>query len=125
MRKAHRKGLLTATERAEVQKIRIRVDQMKQALDEAGRLSQRNAEDDFHRQAGLNDGITANELSSTLVDRLRRSRHGRIEPDTQRPEALDRLVFRESIQCLVARGVRSTLPDQLQCWFLDIDPSWN
>jgi hypothetical protein len=58
MRDVHGKGFLATAEHAEDWHIPVQADQAKQAVDEASRLPQRHAEQDLHRQAGL-DGSTA------------------------------------------------------------------
>ena len=99
----HGKGLLTTAERAEVRHIPVQADQGKQALDETRRLPRRHcrldqwrsnvdhAEKDIHRQAGLDCGVAVDGLSPTLAGRLGRPDHARIEPDRQRPAALERV----------------------------------
>ncbi len=83
MREVHGQGLLATAEGAEIRHIPVEADQAMQALDEAGRLSQRHAEKDLHRQAGLDGGIAVDRLSPTLAGRLRCPSHVRIEPDRQ------------------------------------------
>jgi hypothetical protein len=99
----HGKGLLATAERAEVRHIPVQADQGKQALDETRRLPRRHcrldqwrsnvdhAEKDIHRQAGLDCGVAVDGLSPTLAGRLGRPDHARIEPDRQRPAALERV----------------------------------
>jgi len=56
-----------------------------------GPCQKTHAEQHLHRQAGLNGGVTVNGLPSTLAGRLRRPRYTGIEPDCQRPAALERV----------------------------------
>ena len=104
MRDVHGKGLLTAAERAEVWHVPVQADQTKQALDEPSSpwslgpvalprldLPQCHAEQDLHRQAGLDRSGAVDRLPPTLACRLRSPRHVRIEPDRQRSAALERV----------------------------------
>ena len=98
-------------ERAEVRHIPVRADQARQALDKAGRLPQRHAGQDLHRQAGLDGSVAVNRMSPTRACRLRHPRHVRIEPDRKRSEALERLVAGGPVQGRAGRCVRSAHPD--------------
>ena len=79
MRDVHGKGLLAATERAEIRHLPVRVNQGEQALHEPGRLPQRHPEKDLHRQAGLHGSVAVDRPSPPLACRLRRPRHGSIK----------------------------------------------
>ena len=74
MRNVDGKRLLATAKRAEVRHIPVQANKAKQALDEPGRLPQRQAEKDLHRQAGLDGSVAVNRLSTTLARRLRRPR---------------------------------------------------
>ncbi len=123
MRDVHGKGLLATAERAEVRHLPVQADQAKQALDEPGRLPQRHAEQDLHRQAGLDGRIAVDRLPPTLACRLRRPRHVWIKPDRQRAPALERLVILGPVQGLVSRCVRSAHAPQLSRWIHKMNPS--
>ena len=107
MRDVHGKDLLATAERAEIGHIPVKADKSQQALDEPGRLPERHTEKDLHRQAGLNGRVGKDRLSPSLAGGLRRSDHIWIEPDRQRPTALESLVILGPVQGLVARCVRS------------------
>ena len=53
---------------------RVQTDQVQQALDKAGRLPERHADHDLHRQAGLDGSVPEDRVSPTLACRLRRPR---------------------------------------------------
>ncbi len=103
---------------AEIRHIPVQSCKLQETFDEPGRLPERHAEKDLHRQAGL-DGVrrenspldcfltlltAVNGLSPSLAGWLRSPRHARIEPalrrlqaiayrpmDRQRPAALERV----------------------------------
>lgn len=58
MRDVHGQRLLAAAQSAEVGHIPVQANQPQQALNEPGRLPQRQPEQDFHRQAGLDSSFT-------------------------------------------------------------------
>ncbi len=133
MRDVHGKGLLAATERAEVRHLPVKANQAKQALDEPASpwllgpvafpwldLPQRHPEKDLHRQAGLDGSVAVDGLSPSLAGRLRRPRHGRIKPDGQRPTALQCLVICGPVQSLVGRSAHDF---QLSRWIRKMNPS--
>ena len=72
-----------AAEGAEVRHGLVQTDQMQQALDEAGRLPHRHAEQRLHRQAGRDRGIALVGLSATFAGWRGLPDHGGIEPDRQ------------------------------------------
>lgn len=64
----------------------------------------RHAEPYFHRQAGLDGGVTAGGLPTPLAGRLGLPRHLGIGPDRQRVPALQRFVIGPPVRDLVGRG---------------------
>jgi hypothetical protein len=111
MRDVHSKGLLAAAERAEIWHIPVQADQRKQAFDKPFRLPERHADPSLgsarsglktvhwtiswapftlHRQAGLDGRVAVDGLSSPLAGGRSLPGHGGIEPDRQRPAALER-----------------------------------
>jgi hypothetical protein len=122
MRNVDGKGLLATAQGAEVGHIPVQADQPLQALDEPGRLSQRHAKQDLHRQAGLDGGVAVDGLSPTLAGGLRRPNHFRIEPDRQRSSALECLVVCGPVQRFVGRCVRSAHGLQLSRWIHKMNP---
>ena len=113
MRNVDGKGLLAATERAEVGHIPVDADQPQQALDKAGRLAQRHAEQDLHREASLDDSVAVAGLSPTLAGRRSLPDDIWIEPDCQRATALESLLILGPVQGLVAGCARSAHALQL------------
>jgi len=85
-------GLLAAAQGAEVRHSPVQVDQVQQALDEPCRLPERHAEQDLHRQAGLDrflSLITAVVgLPTTLAGRRGLPGHGGIKPALRRLKAI-------------------------------------
>jgi hypothetical protein len=59
-------GLLASAQGADVRHGPIEADQPQEALDEAGRLAQRHAEQHLHGQAGLDSSIAEDRLSALL-----------------------------------------------------------
>ena len=57
-------GLLAAAQRAEVGHRPVEADKPQQAFDEAGRLPQRHAEQNLHRQTCLDGGVTVGLLAA-------------------------------------------------------------
>ena len=63
MRDVHGQGLLAAAQGAEIRHNPVQANQLKQALNEPGRLPQRHPEKNLHCQAGLDGSIALNGLS--------------------------------------------------------------
>ena len=72
LRNVDGKGLLTAAERAEIRHLPVKANRLQQAFHKPGRLPQRHADADLHRQASLDGGTAACGLSPTLACRHRR-----------------------------------------------------
>lgn len=83
MKRQDLQRLLAPRQRAEVRHSPIQADQPQQALDRAGRLSERHSEQHFHRQAGLDRGIALVTLSPALGGGRGLPRYGGVEPDRQ------------------------------------------
>jgi hypothetical protein len=113
MRDVHDKGLLATAEPAEIRDIPVQTDEAQQALHGPVRLPQRHAEQELHRQAGLNGGVGVDGPSRSLARRQRCPCHPGVKPDRQRPAALQRLVVLGPVQGLVGRCVRSAHALQL------------
>ena len=119
----HGKGLLAMAQCAEIRHIPVQSYKLQETFDEPSRLPERHAEKDLHRQAGLDCSLAVNGLSPTLAGWLRGPRHARIEPDRQRPAALERLVVRGPVQGLLSRCVRLAHAFQLSRWIHKMNPS--
>ena len=116
--------LLATADGAEVGHRPVQSDQPQQALDEAGRLPERDAEQDLHRQAGLDGGIAVGLLSATPACRRGIPAHLRIEPDRQRAAALERFVVGRPVPGLVGGGGDgSAHASQLPRWIHEMNPS--
>ena len=76
-------GLLAAAQRAEVRHRPVETSEAQQALDEPGRLPERHAEQNLHRQTRLNGGIAVALLAATPACRRGIPAHLRVEPDRQ------------------------------------------
>ena len=116
-------GLLAARQLAEVGHLPIKTDQTQQALDEPGRLAQRHPEQHFHRQAGLDGGVTVVRLAPELSSRRSVLGHRRIKPDRRRAAALERLAVGWPVAGLVERGCGSAHASQLPRWNHEMNPS--
>ena len=122
MREVHDKGLLATAERAEVRYVPVQAHQAKQALEEASRRPQCQAEQNLHRQAGHDCRIAVDGLSPTLARRLCRPSDISVQQDRRGSQALEHLVIRWPVLHLVAQGVRSAHLPKLSCWIHEIDP---
>ena len=103
--------------------IPVQTDQVQQALDEAGRLTQRHAEQHLHRQAGLDRGIAVVGLSATFAGWRGLPDHLGVEPDRQRTTALQRFIIGGPVPGLVGGGCRSAHAPQLPRWIHKMNPS--
>lgn len=119
----HIQGLLASRQRAEVWHRPVEADQPQQALDEAGRLAQHHAEEDLHREAGLDGCVAVVGLPPAFASRRGLPLHGGVEPDRQRASALERLVIGGPVPGLVGRGCRSAHAIQLRRWIHEMNPS--
>ena len=61
----HGQGLLATGQRTDVRHRPVEANQPQQALDEPGRLPERHAEQNLHRQTGLNSSVTIGLLTAT------------------------------------------------------------
>ncbi len=115
-------GLLATAEGAEVGHCPVQTDQPQQALDKAGRLAKRHAEQHLHRQAGVDRSVTVVGLPTTLAGGLSAPGHLGIEPDRQRAAALERFVVGRPVPGLVGGECGSALAAQLPPWIHDMNP---
>lgn len=109
----HSESLLAARQGAEIRDLPIQPGQSQQAFDETRSLPERHSEEHFHRQAGLDSSITLGRLSPALAGGHGVPAHFGIEPDRQRPPALERIVVGGPVRSLVARGYGSAHALQL------------
>ena len=116
-------GLLTTGQRAEVRHRPIEANKPQQALDEPGRLPERHAEQNLHRQAGLNSSVTVGLLTATPACRHGIPAHLGVEPDRQRAPALERFIVGWPVPGLVGRGCGSAHASQLPRWIHEMNPS--
>ena len=119
----HGQGLLAAGQRAEVGHRPVQTDQPQQALDEAGRLPERHAEQHLHRESRLYSGVAVALLAATSACRRAIPAHLRTEPDRQRATALERFVIGRPVPRPVDRGCRSAHVSQLPYWINEMNPS--
>jgi len=122
MRDVHGQRLLATAQCAEVRHRPLQPNQPEQALDEPRRLSERQAEQNLHRQAGLDGRIAVDGLPPPLASRLSLPGHLGIKPDRQRAPALERLVVGRPVLGLVGRCVRSAHDPQLSRWIHEMNP---
>ena len=73
--------LLTARQGAKIWHRPVEADQLQQAFDEPGRLPQRHAKQNLHRQTRLDGNITVGLLTATLASRQGIPAHLGIEPN--------------------------------------------
>ena len=116
-------GLLSAAKRAKVGHRPAEADQAQQALDEPGRLPQRQAEQHLHGEASLDGGIAILRLPASLTSGCRHPRHVRIEPDRQGATLLQCFVVGRPVLGLVDRRDGSAHDDQLPLWIHKMNPS--
>ena len=100
-----------------------RPNQPQQAIDEPGRLPERHAEQNLHRQAGLNSSVTVGLLTATPACRHGIPVHLGVEPDRQRAAALERFVIGWPVPGRVGRWCRSAHPCQLPRWIHKMNPT--
>ena len=115
-------GLLAPAQRAEIWHRPVEADQAQKALDEAGRLTKRHAEQHFHRKAGLDRGVAILRLPAAPAGRRRHPRHVRIEPDRQGAALLEGFIVGRPVLGLVVRRDRSAHADQLPHWIHEMNP---
>lgn len=108
--------LLASAQGTEVWRGPIEADQPQEALDEASRLAQRQAEQHLHGQAGLDSSIAIEGLSAPLAGRRGLPAHLSVKPDRQRAASLEPLVVGGPVPGLVGRPCRSAHAVQLSRW---------
>ena len=116
-------GLLPTRQRAKVGHGPVQVDEVEQAFDEPGGLSECHPEQHLHRQASLDGCVTVIRLTTALAGRCCSPGHVGIEPDRQRTAALERCVVVRPVSGLVGRGYGSAHALQLPCWIHEMNPS--
>lgn len=93
-------GRLAPAERAEVRHIPVQTDQTQRAIDDAGRLAKRHAEQHRHRRTGLDGGLAVGLMSAMPARRRTIPGHLGIEPDRQRAAELERFAVGRSLPVL-------------------------
>jgi len=109
--------LMAAAEGAEVRHRPVQSDQPQQALDMAGRLPERHAEQNLNRQAGLDRSIAVVGQPTTLAGGLSAPVHLGIEPNCQRAPALERFVIGRPVPDPVGGGVGLRMPPSYHAGF--------
>ena len=82
-----------------------------------GRLSERYAKQNLHRQAGLDSSIAVVGLATTLAGGRGLPGHGGIKPDRQRTTALERFVIGRPVPGLVGGGMGLLMPSSYHTGF--------
>ena len=117
----HSQRLLPPAERREVRHRPIKTCQLHQARHEARRLTERQAEEHLHRQAGLDHSVAVGRLRAALGRGGRLPRRRRIEPDGQRAASKQRGVVAGPVEGAVAGGRRLRHDAQLCRWTHDVN----
>lgn len=119
---AHVQCSLTAAKGAEIWHCPVQTNKSQQAFHKACGLSERQAKQDLHRQAGLDRGITEAVPPTALAARRRHPDHIRVKPDRQRSSPSQRCIIRRPVPGLVIRRGPTAHVAQLSCWIYTVNP---